>query len=321
LYIGATFTLPPAPSTFDLQNALNEMSWSSDDEKSRVLVVDDDEVLTNFVSSILIGSGMVVQSLNAPIRIMHKMEQFEPNLVILDVMMPGLSGYDVCRLLRENSRWEKVSIIFLTSRSDPAGRTAAFTAGGNDFLSKPVLSEELIARVKAQLDHAGHKTRRSEVDEVTGLMRRKEFITLAQKGIQECASERTGAVIILLGIDDFANLSVKHSFFCAEDTVATLGRLIHSRFRAADLRCRWSDDSFALMFKDVEPDVAAKALARMLAEFSSLRFTGSDNEDFHATFSAGVAELGSDGSTIEAVLNVAYQRLLLNQRQRAGAIS
>src|SRR6202043_2057431 len=96
----------------------------------RILTVDDDVVLTTFLQNILGGEGMHVSALNEPIGIMECLENVKPDLVLLDVMMPGLSGYDVCRLLRAHQDWKALPVVFLTSKSDARGRAAAFEAGG-----------------------------------------------------------------------------------------------------------------------------------------------------------------------------------------------
>jgi len=126
-------------------------------DKPRILTVDDDEVMTMLISNILSAESMVVRPLNEPILIMDAVEKFKPDLILLDVVMPGLSGYDLCGLLRTTEKWSQVPVIFLTSRTDQIGQAAAFLAGGNDFLNKPILAKELVVRVKAQLARSRSK--------------------------------------------------------------------------------------------------------------------------------------------------------------------
>jgi DNA-binding response OmpR family regulator len=85
--------------------------------------------------------------LNEPIRIIQALERCQPEVVVLDVIMPGLSGYDVCREIRKHERWRSLAVLFLTAKSNQEGRALAFRAGGDDLIAKPVLKEELIARV------------------------------------------------------------------------------------------------------------------------------------------------------------------------------
>lgn len=124
--------------------------------KTKVLCVDDDRLLTGFVEAVLRKKGFAVQSLNLPIKILDVLDEVNPDIILLDAVMPGLSGYEVCRMLKSHDRWQNVPVIFMTANSC-SRRGAAFRAGANDFLCKPLLTDELLARVQAQLSLSQHR--------------------------------------------------------------------------------------------------------------------------------------------------------------------
>jgi len=117
----------------------------------RILLVDDDINLLQMVKLMLERAGHEVEtSSNAAESIEHA-ARMNPDLAIIDVMMPGISGYDVVRKLRADPRTARIPIIILTARSQPMDKHMALDAGANAFLSKPVTSQELVERVEAVL--------------------------------------------------------------------------------------------------------------------------------------------------------------------------
>lgn len=320
-YAGCSLSLRKPPNKEDLEMIINKLLSSRQTQKPRILTVDDDEVLTKFISTILSAEGMLVRPLNKPILIMDAMNQFEPDLVLLDVIMPGLSGYDVCRMLRAEERWETLPILFLTSKSDQEGRAAAFQAGGSDFLSKPVIAEELITRVKGQLHAAIAMKRKPAVDELTGALCSSDFMTAA-KGMLEYAKENHQSMVFcLLSLDDFVRITFTHKWASAQTTLSTLGRLIQARFKAEDLRGRLGEDSLTLAFMGENVDTIGESMQYLLAEFADVKLPSETMGTFKTTFSAGLAEFPTDGGTIEDMLNTANQRLLAGRPEKRGVIA
>jgi two-component system OmpR family response regulator len=122
----------------------------------KVLVVDDEEYIRDLVSSALRIAGF--QSLTAAdgSRALTAMSDQGPDLVILDVGLPGIDGFEVCRRLRDDG--DETPVIFLTARDAEEDRISGFTKGGDDYLTKPFSLEELVARVRAVL----RRTRKSD---------------------------------------------------------------------------------------------------------------------------------------------------------------
>ena len=117
--------------------------------RDRILVVDDEDAITDLVSTALRFVGYEVQTTSNGRDALSEASYFMPHLVVLDVMMPGLDGFEVCRRLRANG--DNVPVVFLTARDDHDDKMRGFTHGGDDYLTKPFSLEELIARVRAVL--------------------------------------------------------------------------------------------------------------------------------------------------------------------------
>jgi len=119
---------------------------------SRVLFVEDDEAVRNALAIELRAAGYLVQAEVDGNSLEEIAESFRPDIAILDVLLPGRSGFDLARELRNKS---DLPILFLTARDAVSSRLAGFSAGGDDYVIKPVVIEELLARLRALLRRSG----------------------------------------------------------------------------------------------------------------------------------------------------------------------
>jgi len=113
-----------------------------------VMVVDDDQDLAEMLSIVLTGAGMEVDLVNRGDQVMDIFNQHTPDLVLLDVMLPGIDGVEVCKIIRETSM---VPIVMLTAKGDTQDVVLGLEAGADDYMIKPFKPQELVARIKTRL--------------------------------------------------------------------------------------------------------------------------------------------------------------------------
>ena len=118
----------------------------------RVLFIEDDEAVRNAIAIELRAAGYVVQAEVDGSSLEELVESFRPDIAVLDVMLPGRSGFDLAHVLRNKS---DLPILFLTARDVVSSRLAGFSAGADDYVIKPVAVEELLARLRALLRRSG----------------------------------------------------------------------------------------------------------------------------------------------------------------------
>ncbi|CAB4552894.1 MAG: response regulator [Actinobacteria bacterium] len=119
----------------------------------RILVVDDEPNINDLISTSLKFSGFEVRSAMNGAQALTIAEEFKPHALVLDVMMPGMSGFQVCEKLRKDGL--KVGVLFLTAKDSTDDKVTGLTIGGDDYMVKPFSLEELIARVRAILRRTG----------------------------------------------------------------------------------------------------------------------------------------------------------------------
>src|SRR5256885_9612370 len=116
--------------------------------KARVLVVDDDPALAEMLTIVLRGEGFDTAVVADGSRALPAMRELKPDLVLLDLMLPGMSGIDVCKAIRAES---SVPIVMLTAKSDTVDVVLGLESGADDYMIKPPKTQELVARLRARL--------------------------------------------------------------------------------------------------------------------------------------------------------------------------
>ena len=116
-----------------------------------VLVVDDVPANADIVLSHLTAVGFRVLYAGSGMRALKQLENSSPDLILLDIKMPGMDGLETCRLIKQRPEWKNIPVIFITGADELSQKLAAFEAGGVDFVTKPILPEEVEARVRTHL--------------------------------------------------------------------------------------------------------------------------------------------------------------------------
>jgi DNA-binding response OmpR family regulator len=122
------------------------------DSKKLVLVVDDNNENRKVIGNILINNGFEVGIAKDGLKALDFIKKEEPALILLDIMMPGMDGYEVCRILKSEIKTKHIPIIFLTAKTNTEDIVKGFEAGGVDYIQKPFNSRELLARVKTHIE-------------------------------------------------------------------------------------------------------------------------------------------------------------------------
>ena len=121
----------------------------------RILVVDDESDVNELLEYKLEQKGYRVATLNDPLDFIVKVREFEPDLMLLDIMMPELSGIQLCRIVRADPSMKDIPVIFLSARGEVEDRIKGLEAGAEDYLSKPFSINELLLRISKMLKRSG----------------------------------------------------------------------------------------------------------------------------------------------------------------------
>lgn len=217
-----------------------------------------------------------------------------PDLILLDVVMPGMDGLDVCRRLKADPATADTPIIFVTAQSDPADETRALDAGGVDFISKPVNPAVVRARVRTHLTlKAQSDLLRSLafIDGLTGVANRRRFDECLQTEWRSCRRRQTPLALIMIDIDHFKRYNDTYGHQTGDACLQAVAALLRESFgRSHDLVARYGGEEFVCLLPDCDADGAlAKAeTLRQAVERQQLEHADSPSAAV-VTISLGVA--------------------------------
>jgi DNA-binding response OmpR family regulator len=121
------------------------------EQRRKILIADDEEILRRLMQRSLLNAGYEIVVAENGTEAIEKAEKEEPDLILLDVMMPDMNGFEVCRKLRENPRFASTPILMVTALRSEADKEAVAASGATEYLVKPVNQEELVAHVRKYL--------------------------------------------------------------------------------------------------------------------------------------------------------------------------
>lgn len=273
--------------------------------EARVLVVDDDALILESLYTLLSPRGYRVTTLSEPLKFWEVLEESPPDLVLLDVDMPGLSGIELCRALRNDLRWAGVPVLFLTARDDAGTIQRVFAAGADDYIAKPVLGPELLTRVGNRLERTQLHRRLAEIDTLTGLANR-------QKATQSVGhllrlSERHGKPVSLavIDLDHFKDVNDRYGHTVGDVVLRRTADLLQRAFRRDDVVGRWGGEEFVVGLYGMPRARGQERLRRALDSLRDEEFEAPNGERFRVSFSAGVAEFPSDGTDLVTLFGIA----------------
>jgi diguanylate cyclase (GGDEF)-like protein len=278
-------------------------------EGRRVLVVDDEPMVSRGLSSLLGRRGLAVTALNDPLKFWSVLDEVKPNLILLDLEMPKLSGTELCRAIRSDRRWSALPVIFLTGHTDQASVQRIFAAGADDYVGKPFVPAELTVRIESRL--TGVKARRTplETDPLTGLATGGKATELIERFLRLARRKSDPYSVAVLQVDAFAALASTFGRPTANSVLRTIGELLPRSFRGEDVAGWWGGADFTVGMYGSTKEQAAIKLAQICAKVAEQNFSAADGRRVHVSCSAGVAQYQVDGDTVPSLWDSALKAL------------
>ncbi|AFY53546.1 diguanylate cyclase (GGDEF) domain-containing protein [Rivularia sp. PCC 7116] len=265
--------------------------------EAKVMVVDDDRMILSLVRTLLEPWGIKVDILNDSLQFWDRLESVKPDLLILDVQMPNVDGIELCQLLRNDSRWAWLPIIFLTGQRDTETIQQVFSAGADDFINKPVIAPELITRIFNRLERNRLLREQAEINSITGLPNRQRATQDLERLLHLAKQYQQYFCLSILKIDDLNQVNRNYGHGLGDKILRRLASLLQKELRTEDIVSSWNGGEFLVGMYGINRGYGVEWLAEVLEIFRSTEFEFSQ-DSFPITFSAGVTQFPEDGTDI-----------------------
>jgi diguanylate cyclase (GGDEF)-like protein len=278
-------------------------------ETARVLVVEDDRPQAAFARTVLESAGYATRVCDDPQHFESDLRSFRPDIVIMDIVLPGASGYDLVRYLRQDERHATLPVLFLTTEGELQARIEGARAGGDEHLVKPVAPGLLLSTVTSRVERARFLRSLLERDGLTRLLTHTAFLERARVAIaaRQRRPERSKAWV-MIDLDHFKDVNDRYGHPVGDRVLAALAGLLRKKLRQSDTMGRYGGEEFAVLLEDLKEQEAVRLVGRVLDEFGRSTHVVPGHGSFRVTFSAGVAML-EDGLDLDAWRQAADQAL------------
>jgi diguanylate cyclase (GGDEF)-like protein len=284
----AYFTKPV--NIADLCTTLNALTTRETPEPYRIMIVDDDPLLTEMSSLLLKAAGMETRCLNDPLQALPLLYEFKPDLILMDMHMPGCNGMELAKAIRQIDTCFSIPIIFLSSETDTDVQFNARRMGGDEFLIKPIKPDHLVSTVTVRAERMKIIRSFAVRDSMTGLLNHtatQEYLDLA---IDQALRQKETVCFALIDLDHFKDINDNYGHQAGDRVLMALARLLKQRLRKSDLVGRFGGEEFAVILPTCSILEAGHLLEQILESFAAINFPAGE-DTFNSTFSCGVASL------------------------------
>lgn len=271
------------------------------ESKAKLLIVDDEPLNIEVMAGTLEELGEVIFATGGEEAIELAILE-KPDIVILDIMMPGIDGYEVCRRLKATPETASIPVIFATALSDNTDETKGFEAGAVDYVTKPIVAPVVVARVKnhLQLKHyRDYLETIAFIDGLTGIPNRRSFDDHIRAEWQRAMRSNTELSLLLIDIDHFKQYNDTYGHQAGDACLALIGKaLLPSVHRPGDQVARYGGEEFVCVMPTTNLEGATQIGETLREAVNFLKIPHkSSSVCGHVTISVGGASIKPDKST------------------------
>lgn len=286
-----------------------DRSLKAESEVYNVLIVDDELEVAQYYSSILEHGYMKTHIVTHAAAIDRALHEFKPDLILVDIYMPECSGTELATIIRQQSTYESIPIIFLSSEEDKLKQLTAMKLGADDFVTKATQPDHVILAVR---NRAGrYKTLRSMMvkDSLTGVYNHSFILRQLDIELADTMRLRNPLTIAMIDLDNFKRINDTYGHLAGDQVLRNLCLMMFKRLRGRDVVGRYGGEEFLVVFPNTDLESAKKILDDLRQQFMGLMYSW-NNQLFNATFSAGLAsfpDFYSQASLVQASDEALYK--------------
>jgi diguanylate cyclase (GGDEF)-like protein len=262
-----------------------------------ILIVDDTVKNLQLLGSVLKAENYKIAVATNGNQAIITANDIKPDLILLDVMMPELDGFETCKKLKSIPETSEIPVIFLTAKVETEDIIEGFKVGAVDYVTKPFNTYELKARVKTHVELKISKDlleqknvilkKLSITDGLTGLFNHRYTTDALAKLIEENNRYKEPLSISMFDIDNFKKANDEYGHLFGDEVLVKISSSIEGSLRKTDLVGRYGGEEFLVLFAHTGLKGAAESVERIIKSVENLKW---EKENFKITISAGVCE-------------------------------
>lgn len=283
-------------------------------EMYKILSVEDDPDQAAFIKLTLESAGYSVLSLQDPTKFEETFLKFDPDLLLLDVMLGPMTGFELAQYIRQQDRYAALPVVFLTTENALEMHVKSAKIGGDDHLLKPIAPQLLAAAVSGRLEKARVLKKLIERDVLSGCLTHSSFMDQASRAILP-DEHRFSLTMLMLDVDSLHVINDRFGYAAGDKVIASIGPVLKKAFRNCPLVGRVGGDRFAIILENLEEPQVERLALQVIEDFCSIKHYARGSE-FRATLSGAIVE---HQATMELRTWVSESETLLKKAKDYGA--
>ncbi len=294
--LGGSAFFPQPVDVDSLLVKLDDLTSPQSPEPFRVLIVDDEPSLARLFGLVLRQAGMETREVTEPLDIMNHLVEFRPDIILMDVYMPGCKGTELAAVIRQQEAYLGIPIVFLSVEADISKQQDAMRQGGDDFLAKPVEPRNLVGAISTRATRARVLRQLMVRDSLTGLLNHTNLKEQLEIEVSRAMRQNQNIALAMLDLDHFKSVNDTYGHATGDRVLRSLARMLTQRLRSTDVVGRYGGEEFAVILTGANAEAAAKRLEEVRESFASLSHFA-NGQEFKVTFSCGVASAPPNGES------------------------
>ncbi len=299
--------LPPLMLSDSRSWAAVQSMPRSQPNEARILAVDDDPDCLAALQQLITPWGMQLIGLESPQQFWTTLKSTTPDLLILDVELPHLSGIDLCRAIRNDDEWSGLPILFLTAHTDAATLQRVYEVGADDFVAKPIMPPELLTRILNRLERSRLLRHRADQDSLTGLANRHRFSRDLTPRLASAHPHRP-LLLALFHLEGLQTINHTYGYSAGDRLLVQFGDRLQQAVASAGMVAHWGGALFAAAV-DLPSAETATWLPTLERVLTNQTFTLSDGTPIPVQFTTGLATTPHDGVDLPSLYLAAEANL------------
>ncbi|WJG07640.1 diguanylate cyclase [Aliiglaciecola sp. LCG003] len=281
-------------------------------DHARILIVDDHDINLEIIKAHL-SPLYDVYTAKSGEEALEFCYRKQPDLVIMDVQMPGMGGLKACQYIKNEPVLCNIPVLFATALDKPSDEATCWNAGGSDFITKPISPETLLNRVKAQLKYKLQTDTLREfafLDGLTGIYNRRYFDDCCKRQVGLANRKEQPLSLLMIDIDYFKQYNDHFGHLAGDDTLkVTAEKIVTTLKRPTDFACRYGGEEFACLLPDTDKEGAAYIAEELIRAVNSLKIYHPKSPFNYVSISVGIGCIDEQIDTGDLLINSADKQL------------